>query len=131
MGESEVGAMSIEHAPVEDREHHQQLRDHRASRASDLLSAGDTVLLRPKLVDCHDNPAEVTPGALAISVEGPPGTDTTRGTSMKPIQKGGLVHYEIRHTTVLAGKHRLHLMHNGEPLQGSPISPRFNDLTLR
>ena len=89
-----------------------------------MVIAGDTVLIRPKILDQFGNPALLPEGALAVLHEMPDGTQDGQPMVVQPQTRGGLTTYDIRDTPSLAGTHKVQLLLFGKPLPGSPVTYR-------
>ena len=61
-----------------------------------MILAGDSVLIRPKILDQFGNPSQLPEGALSVLHEFPDGTQDPTPMVVQPQTRGGLTTYDIR-----------------------------------
>ena len=93
---------------------------------TNLIIAGDTVVLKPQICDELGNLAALPEGALAVSIVYPDGSGADMATSsaikFTTASKGGISSYDLRHEATHAGAHLVHVLLHGTPVRGSPVA---------
>lgn len=100
------------------------LASHETDVSEKRAFAGDTIIVRPLIHDCHGNPTHVLEGTLSATLVNPLGIEEPLVISSTT--KGGLTHHEVHHEATTSGDHAVHVrLHNesGEciEIKGSPV----------
>jgi len=85
-----------------------------------VLHASDTISIRPMIYDRLGNSAVLPEGVLSIPHRLPSGETQLLGYTQT--SKAGSTTYDIRHDATTAGEHAVHVLLNGAPIQGSPVT---------
>ena len=101
-----------------DRRAAQALRD--SVSGSNLIHAGDALLVRPKICDKLGNDTAAPPGELSVMLE------TAEGETI-PIEpvvtvRHGLTQYELRYEPRQVGNYAMHVHLSNSPIAGSPVA---------
>ena len=83
------------------------------------VKAGETVLLRPRLLDAFNNQPKSTESALRAFLV--PADGNEREVNVQTISRGGMAVHEVRHETSVRGDHVMRVMLLGTELRGSPV----------
>jgi len=92
---------------------------------ADLITAGDSMMLRPIICDALGNNTVPEDGALDLHIVLPDGSILQAdNSSLKLIisTKGGVTTYDIRHEATRSGLHEVHILLNRTPIRGSPVT---------
>ena len=94
---------------------------------SNLIIAGDSVLVRPQICDELGNTATLPEGALDVTLVYPDGIEhhmnpNDQKLKMTTQTRGGITSYDIRHEATHAGEHQVHVRLHGQEIIGSPVS---------
>jgi len=92
---------------------------------ADLITAGDSMMLRPIICDALGNNTVPEEGALDLHIVLPDGSILQAdNSSLKLIiaTKGGVTTYDIRHEATRSGLHEVHILLNRTPIRGSPVT---------
>lgn len=103
--------------------HKQQSSGDASAAGSSMIIAGDQVSVKPLVIDEFGNPTRLDDTTkLSASVVKPDGETTELQLLTSHVKTSSLPQYEIKSDTHLAGRHYMHVLLNGEPLTGSPIT---------
>lgn len=90
------------------------------------IIAGDTVGVRPLIVDSFQNPAsKINVDTLTAKVVRPNGSEVVLAVQQEVRQmkgSGSEMVYGVRYETSLSGKHAMHVMLGGVSISGSPVA---------
>ena len=112
---------------TKDSQSQEQMKKHTQQVMVDTkrVVAGDTVSLRPYLVDMYGNQATLGEGeqeALTAKIGRPDGSETQPLTVPQQVLASGATKCELRTEATMRGEHLVHLLLHGVPISGSPIS---------
>ena len=116
-----MAQMGRSSASKEDKASHQYRTETRylPIDASEPVPAGNIIMIRPQIRDPFGNAAAVPDGALSIRIETEEGVETLPCT---PQMIKGLWNYDMRYELRATGRHVLHVLLSGSPINGSPVT---------
>ena len=123
--ESSVESWSIEHRTEKEKggTHKKKPAPSGADEGADdgllRIVAGDSICVKPQILDVFKNATKLSDGQLTGMVLAPDGSETNLNVTQQT--KASVVTYEVRYETLRHGKHELHVLLGGEPVVGSPI----------
>ena len=85
-----------------------------------VLTASETISMRPQIFDQYSNPALLPEGVLTVTHILPGGMKTALAYTQQ--QRAGVHSYDIRHDVTIAGEHEVHICMHNEDIRGSPVT---------